>query len=61
MYKWEAVAIYEDGSSIRKTFPYDEDGCYLREEERQFDIENWLISRHPGCDWYSVTVIEEEE
>ena len=60
MWVYEARATYLDGTSVRKTFPYNEDNNYSLEEDRKFDIEEWLILRHPGCDWYSVVVIEED-
>ena len=55
---WEACAEYADGTSIRKTFPYNENGNYSRENERQYELECWLIERHPGCTWYNVNYIE---
>lgn len=57
---WEAVADYADGTSIRKLFPYNEKGVYSLEEERQQELEAWLISYHDGCTWYSVNYIDED-
>lgn len=57
---WEAIADYADGTSIRKTFRYNEGGNYSRECERQHEIECWLIEQHADCVYYSVNYIEEE-
>lgn len=55
---WEAVAEYSDGTRIEKSFPYRENGNYLEESERQYEIEEWLISQHDGCTYYSVVFVE---
>lgn len=52
---WVAVGRYDDGTEIEEWFPYDENGIYSREEERKHDIEEWLITRHEGCIFYSVS------
>lgn len=51
-YVWRASATYADGTET--------DGLYmpnpqLTEEDDQFRLEEWLISRHDGCTWYSVS------
>lgn len=58
---WLAVAKYEDGTSIEQTFPYQEDGNYNAECDRQHDLEEWLVTRHDGCTYYSVVYIEPDE
>lgn len=52
--KWEAVAEYENGTTIRKYFAYDED---RDEQEQQYKIEAWLVERDEICTWYSVDVV----
>lgn len=59
MYYWEAFAEYADGTVIRKLFPYYENGNYILENRRQYELEEWLISRHDDCMFYSVCVIED--
>lgn len=56
---WIARAEYADGTSIEKTFLYMEGGNYQAECERQFELEEWLITRHEGCTWYSVDYVAE--
>ena len=56
---WEACAEYADGTSVRKTFPYLENGNYHLENERQQELEEWLIGYHEDCTWYSVNYIAE--
>lgn len=53
---WEAFAHYEDGTEVQRYFSYDE---RTNENERQYNIECWLLSRHPGCMWYSVNWMED--
>lgn len=55
---WIARAEYEDGTTIEKTFSYNENGNYTLENERQYEIECWLIEAHEGCVWYSVDYLE---
>lgn len=55
---WEAVAEYANGSRIEKKFPYNEGGNYMLENERQYEIECWLLERHPDCTYYSVCYVE---
>ena len=55
---WVASAEYEDGHIVEKCFPYNEDGNYRLEENRQYELEEWLICRaHPQSvpTWYSVS------
>ena len=54
---WEACAEYADGSSVRELFGYDP---WQSESEQQYDLECWLLERHPDCTWYSVNYIPEE-
>jgi hypothetical protein len=56
---WEARATYEDGTEVCKYFPYNENGNYTAECERQYELEEWLLGYHDGCTWYSVTYVEE--
>ena len=57
---WEAVAEYADGTRIEKTFPYNEGGNYAMENERQYEIECWLLEQHPDCTYYSVCYVDGE-
>lgn len=56
---WNAYAEYEDGTVINSNFPYNENGIYNAECERQYELEEWLITSHPNCMYYSVTYIGE--
>ena len=51
---WEARAEYADGTTVSRYFEYDD---RRPESEQQYDIECWLIDRHPDCTWYSVDYI----
>ena len=53
---WEARAEYADGTSVERHFAYDERRA---ESDQQYEIECWLIERHPNCTWYSVDFILE--
>lgn len=55
---WLAEAEYADGTSISRYFPYNENGNYNLECERQYQLECWLIERNPECVWYSVKYID---
>lgn len=57
---WEAYAQYADGTEIRQYFTYQENDNWQSENERQYELECWLIERHPGCTFYSVSYITEE-
>lgn len=48
---WEARAEYADGTTIERLFDYDES---MGEAEQIYRLEEWLISRHDNCTWYSV-------
>ena len=56
---WNAVAEYADGTRIEKKFPYREAGKYQAECGRQYELEAWLIERHDGCTYYSVSYMED--
>ncbi len=59
---WEAVAEYMDGTRIERNFPYQENGSWRFENERQYDLECWLMEQayeHGGCTFYSVTFTED--
>lgn len=56
---WVARAEYEDGTEIEKCFPYFEEGNWEMENKRQQQLEEWLITRHEGCIWYSVDYEED--
>lgn len=56
---WNAVAEYADGTRIEKNFPYNENGNYNAECERQYDIECWLMLQHEDCIFYSVAYVED--
>ena len=61
---WTAAADYADGAHIEKRFPYQEGASYIRENERQYQFECWLIEqaeKHGGIEWYSVTYEQEDE
>lgn len=60
-YIWLACAEYEDGTSIEKKVPYTEGESVREENETQYRLECWLLSRHEGCTWYSVTVMEDPD
>ena len=48
---WEARAEYADGTVIERMFYSDP---RANEDEEQYNIENWLLSAHDGCVFYSV-------
>ena len=50
---WLAEADYEDGTWIRRMFSYRP---AEREDDQAFKIEEWLMNRHDGIAWYSVTL-----
>lgn len=60
MNMWEAIAEYADGTRIEKRFPYMENGNYLAENERQYELECWLVEQaeeHGGCTYYTVNFV----
>lgn len=62
MAKWEAHGEYEDGTEIRKEFSYRENGNYAKEEERQYELECWLMEQmeiHGNLTFYSVNFIDD--
>lgn len=54
---WNARATYEDGFEIDKNFPYRADGNYIKENEEQYELEEWLLNEHEDCTWYSVNYV----
>lgn len=56
---WCAIGEYVDGTRIEKNFPYWENDNYLAENERQYELENWIINAHDNCIFYSVNYVEE--
>lgn len=57
---WEAIGRYSDGTEIVKYFPYSENGNYVRECDRQYELEEWLITVHEDCVYYSVCYVSAE-
>lgn len=59
MEKWEAYAECADGTTIKKFFNYTGYPTYTAEQNRQHEIEAWLIEvaceKHGGCEFYSVS------
>ena len=45
---WEAKAEYADGTTVERTFDYIS-GSIRQDNQAQYDIECWLIERHPDC------------
>lgn len=58
---WEAVAEYADGTTVRKYFTYNENGNWLAENERQHELEEWLLNYHDDCTFYSVEFVEDPD
>lgn len=56
---WVARAEYEDGTEIEQYFPYLEDDDYMKERKRQHELEEWLVSQHEGCIWFTVNYEED--
>lgn len=54
---WEARATYEDGTEICQLF---ESNPYKGERQEQYELEEWLLSRHDNCTWYSVDWVYED-
>ena len=55
---WVAEAEYADGTYIIKNFPYLEEGNYHLECERQYELEEWLVTQHDDCIYYSVSYVD---
>lgn len=51
---WEARATYADGSEVCVQF---EANPTMTDNEQQYYLEGWLLSKKPGCTWYSVNWI----
>ena len=58
MAHWEAVAEYQDGTRIEKTFPADYE-CSWTDGNQRFEIESWLMEQHEGITYYSVDLVED--
>lgn len=56
---WNAIGEYADGTRIEKNFLYWENGNYSAENERQYELENWIVNAHENCIFYSVNYVEE--
>ena len=54
---WKACARYDDGTEIERLF---EDRENLTDLQMQYELEDWLITRHNGCIWYSVLYVGED-
>lgn len=52
---WEACAIYEDGTSVKRLFWYTEEE---NDADQQYKLEEWLLTRHDGCKWLSVDLVD---
>ena len=59
--KWIVSAKYADGTEIEKSYPYREGGIYSKEEQRQYELECWILEQHEDCIWYSVSLAPLEE
>lgn len=53
---WEARAEYMDGTVVERYFESDP---HKSENDEQQEIEEWLITRHDDCTWYSVNWIND--
>ena len=53
MGKYIARATYSDGSEIEKEFP-ESRFPHMGGGDIEYMLEEWLISRQDGCEWYSV-------
>ena len=51
---WEARAEYADGTTVERLFEYND---RRSDNDQQYELECWLIERHPGCTWYSVNYV----
>lgn len=57
---WNCRARYADGFEIERNMPYTANGNYVKENEEQCEYEEYLLSAHNGCTWYSVTYVEDD-
>lgn len=55
---WEVRAEYADGTSLEKYF---EDSNYKTDNEQQYELEEYAITFHECCVWYSVNYIWTED
>lgn len=55
---WECKAEYADGTTVERLIDYNA-GSIREDNQTQYDLECWLLSRHPDCTWYSVNYVEE--
>ena len=53
---WNARAEYADGTTFNKMFA---DNPYKNDNDQQYELEEWLITRHENCTWYSVNWIDD--
>lgn len=60
---WRAIANCADGTEIEWCFPYLENGNYLSENQRQYEIEcrviEYAYAKHGGLTFYSVDYIDD--
>ena len=49
---WKAVALYKDGTQIKKYYPYID-------EKQEHDIERKLLEKE-GCIYHSIQYVEEK-
>lgn len=57
---WEVRATCADGTELVEQFPYRENGSCKAEDERQYELEWYIIEKagkHGGATWYSVDYI----
>ena len=53
---WEARAEYADGTTVEKNFSYND---RRDDNDQQYDIECWLVERHPNITWMSENIVYE--
>lgn len=51
---WVAQAEYADGTFYEIRVPYTENDDYSAENQKQFELEEFLVTRKADCTWYSV-------
>ena len=59
MARWFLCGEYADGFSFEKYVSYCENGNYHEECLRQQQLEEYLISLHDDCIYYSVCVVND--